>query len=549
MAPAKKVNHQSSVETTKQGKVPQMFEPISTFFEKKVRNIEKRKAKLETYRQLKKEGKLTDAGQKQAVEKYDEVQATLTFASTIMQELLPVLLEISNSVEKSSVDREKERDRLSKNVIRSVLDIQDLYEQLGDEKVRSCFASGTEDAVMLTEDQLASIDSLYSTSKPSRCGEGENFKSKAEYKKSLDESVMSWHKLLQKTESKEKPGEMQPSEMKTLFDSIGTCAYFEASRKKVPEVPSVPEVNNNEPIVEVEEIHAPLPEKQMIEPPQLPQPPVVDNHDTQAAVAKPADILGSLQGRAVNFVQDDFGNHMQAPIPVVTSSMMPVATEIAFNGGMYQNTYSDLTSNMQHMTMEPTAVVPTSFGHFNGNIMHEEPPSNPTPPAVTNNTNLFSAPTAPQGTFPAAESWADEAPDVFEKNMTNGGDNFTEVKRGGGPNNRYSGRQNDYGRGGGGGYRNEYPPRGRGGYDNRGRGGYDNRNFNRPYRNDFKDDQNHNGNRQEGGGYYRGGGGRPYGGGGRGRDFRSGQGDRGGRPQRGGFDRPPQMFTNASAAK
>jgi len=101
MAPAKKVNHQSSVETTKQGKVPQLFEPISTFFEKKVRNIEKRKAKLETYRQLKKEGKLTDAGQKQAVEKYDEVQATLTFASTIMQELLPVLLEISNGVEKA----------------------------------------------------------------------------------------------------------------------------------------------------------------------------------------------------------------------------------------------------------------------------------------------------------------------------------------------------------------------------------------------------------------------------------------------------------------
>ena len=530
MAPAKKANQQSSVETMKQGKVPQVFEPISTFFEKKVRNLEKRKARLEALKVLQKEGKLTDSGQKQAVEKYEEVQATLVFASTIMQELLPVLLEISNGIEKVAVDREKEKDRLSKNVIRSVLDIQDLYEQLGDEKVRADFAAGTDEALHLTEDQLATIDSLYSTSKPSRLDGDGNFKNKNDYKRSLDESVSSWHKLLQKTESKEKPGEVVPSDMKVLFDSIAASVYFDGAKKKVPEAtPVVPEVNNNEPTAELEEIADQVqPEKQL-------EPTPVENHDAKTVQA---DILGSLQGRAVNFVQDDFGNEMQTQLPVVTSTIMPTPSEITFNG-VYQNSYSDLSSNMAPMSLESANV--QSFNHFNGNIMHDDPPSNPTVPPTMTNNNLFSS-TPPQGTFPAAESWADEASELFDKNMGSNGDNFTEVKRGG-MNNRYTGRQNDYGRGGGG-YRNEYSR----GMNRGGRGFNDSRGFNRPYRNDFRDDQNHGGGRQDGsGGYYRGGG-RGFGGG---KDFRSGgQGNRagGGRPQRGGFDRP-QMFTSANAAK
>ncbi|XP_063714932.1 uncharacterized protein DDB_G0290685-like [Symsagittifera roscoffensis] len=543
MAPAKKVKQQSSVESAgKQGDIPAVFEPISSFFEKKVRNLEKRKSKLESYRALQKEGKLTDAGQKQAVEKYDEVNATLFFASTIMQELLPVLLEISNGIEKRAVDREKEKERLTRSTIRSVLDIQDLYEQLGDDKVRANFASGTDNALLLTEDQLATIDSLYMTSKPSRYDSEGNLKSKGEYKRNLDECVGSWHKLLQKSECKDKPGEVKSTDMKSLFDSIGSCDFFDSSKKKVQEVMPAEVNNNHEPVT--------VPEPQVLEThhEKPPAEPTAENHDVKSTQA---DILGSLQGRVVNFVQDDFG-HLQNTLPVVTPSL-PNSSEVTFNGG-YQDTYSDLSANMQTMNLDSN--VPHTFNHFNGNVINDEPPKSSLPPSMTNNATMFSSSAAPQGTFPAAESWADEASEMFDKNMgSSGGDNnFTEVKQRGGMNNRYQGRNDFGGRGGGGGggYRNEYS-RGM----NRGGRGFEARGYgNRPYRNEFRDDQNQGGNRQEGGNYSRGGGGgRGFGGGGGGKEFSrsGGPGNRGpgDRRPRGGYDNrpPPQMFTSANAAK
>jgi len=63
-----------------------------TVIEHKIRNLEKRKAKLESYRDLQKSGKDLNADQKTAVAKYDEVVQTLEFARDLAKQFMSIAL-------------------------------------------------------------------------------------------------------------------------------------------------------------------------------------------------------------------------------------------------------------------------------------------------------------------------------------------------------------------------------------------------------------------------------------------------------------------------
>lgn len=542
MAHVKK--NQGSVETPKNGKVPVVFNPISVFFEKKVRNLEKRKAKLDSYRELQKAGKLTDSGQISAVAKYEEVSSALLFASNIMQELLPVLMEISSGLEKAALDKEKEREKQVKATLRSLLDIQDIYEQLGDDTVRNHFASGKENTVHLSEKQLAAIDKLYLSSKPSRSDSDGTFKAKADYKKCLDESVSSWYRLLHKTGSIEGT-EVKTEEARSMFESINSCGYFDVSNNPVEVIETTQSehpVESNAEVIEVE--------------PPKPATPIEPYEN-----AKPmtTDILGSLQGRVVNFVQDDYEHVSSATPPVVNASIIAGSNDagVTYNGGYQDNYNTGLQGSMSNMNINDNR---QPMGHFNGNSFANEESNNSIVSSDVPSTNMNFSTGRPQGTFPVAESWADETPEPSYENLTSGGDTFVEVKKGGGQTQRYGGQRNnnDFGGRGGGGYRGDYQ---RGGMNRGGNRGFDSRGggggFNRPYRTDYnRDDSNQGGQGQGGGGmrydnYFPRGARGGYGG----KEFSSrsggGQGNRGGnnnnKPMRGGFERP-QTFTTANAA-
>ena len=511
MAPAKK--SEGSVDSSKPGKVPPIFEPLAVFFEKKVRNLEKRKNKLDSYRTLQKEGKLVDQGQKKAVDKYDECVASLAFASSVMQEILPTLIEINTGLEKAASEKEKEKDRNTRNMIRQILDYQDVYEQLGDESVRSHFASGARNATLLTENQLQTFDKLYLTSKPSRSNVDGTFKQKSEYVKALDDGMISWYRLLHKA-GPIQGTDMKFNEMRALFENVSSCDYFDtpAPVDESPEEPAAEPVieQPEEPVADVQ------PEK------SFPVEPEETFHEKQP----PNDYMATYQRRLVNFVQDEVPSNVDSFIG------SPAEPNVAFNGGYQDNAKNNL----------PTRPLETEeiqqFGHFNGNTFANENNGgneiNNNFPIAVNNVSEVNNNT--RGTFPPMESWADEAPEPFDPSLNSGsGDNmFVEVRRGGsGQSQRYGGRGGGmgYGRGGGGGsYRGDFP---RGG-GNRGNRNYDNRGYGRPYRGgDFRDD-----GQGGGGNFYN----RGQGGGGQGgfmtKEFSSRGGGRGGKqPMRGGFDR------------
>lgn len=85
------------------------YKHVITFIEKKIRNMDKRKARLEGYRKVKSEGGSLDPDQEIAMKKYEEVAGGLDFA----KELVKVFTMVSGEVDKvqQKIEKQNELDK------------------------------------------------------------------------------------------------------------------------------------------------------------------------------------------------------------------------------------------------------------------------------------------------------------------------------------------------------------------------------------------------------------------------------------------------------
>ncbi|KAL7300508.1 hypothetical protein TKK_0006508 [Trichogramma kaykai] len=130
--------------------------------EHKIRNLEKRKGKLETYRETVSRGGELQPEQKTAVAKYDEVQQTLE----ITRELYKQIIGINNDYAKQQkkIARKEALERVQQDIakVKEVLLIQDTMTNLGFDGARKDFLAGSNGAVKITEEDLKLLDDLYS---------------------------------------------------------------------------------------------------------------------------------------------------------------------------------------------------------------------------------------------------------------------------------------------------------------------------------------------------------------------------------------------------
>ncbi|XP_032511776.2 caprin homolog [Danaus plexippus] len=134
---------------------------IMTIIEHKIRNLEKRKGKLTSYRDLQKAGKELNSDQKEAVAKYDEVVITLEFARDLSKQVALIAIASEREAKKQAKKDAWVRYTADTNKIREVLLILDCLMQLGNTEVRDDFLNGTNGAVKLTEEDLKILDNLY----------------------------------------------------------------------------------------------------------------------------------------------------------------------------------------------------------------------------------------------------------------------------------------------------------------------------------------------------------------------------------------------------
>lgn len=141
---------------------------IVTIFEKKTRNLEKRKGKLELLKKELEQGKELNEDQKAAVGKYDQVQETLELTKELQKSVTAVVQEHLRQTKRQARREQLERQAREAQRVRELLEVQDLLLALGSPAVRQCFLDGEEGAPQLSAETFDQLDQLYKLVCPDR---------------------------------------------------------------------------------------------------------------------------------------------------------------------------------------------------------------------------------------------------------------------------------------------------------------------------------------------------------------------------------------------
>nr|XP_050041050.1 caprin-1-like [Dermacentor andersoni] len=141
---------------------------IVTIFEKKTRNLEKRKGKLELLKKELEQGKELNEDQKAAVGKYDQVQETLELTKELQKSVTAVVQEHLRQTKRQARREQLERQAREAQRVRELLEVQDVLMALGSPAVRQCFLDGEEGAPRLSAETLDQLDQLYKLVAPDR---------------------------------------------------------------------------------------------------------------------------------------------------------------------------------------------------------------------------------------------------------------------------------------------------------------------------------------------------------------------------------------------
>uniref|UniRef100_A0A671SSU9 Caprin-1-like n=1 Tax=Sinocyclocheilus anshuiensis TaxID=1608454 RepID=A0A671SSU9_9TELE len=113
--------------------------------DKKVRNMEKKKSKLDDYQTRKNKGECLNQDQ-----------------------LVCALYSIQKTVKKATRREQLKREEVERKRLKAVLEVQYLLEQLGEESVRQDLTQSSGDAPVLTESELTGLDEFYKLIGPER---------------------------------------------------------------------------------------------------------------------------------------------------------------------------------------------------------------------------------------------------------------------------------------------------------------------------------------------------------------------------------------------
>ncbi|XP_061615611.1 caprin-1-like isoform X2 [Phyllopteryx taeniolatus] len=137
--------------------------------DKKLRNMEKKKSKLDDYRTKKSKGERLNQDQLEALSKYEEIHNNIEFARELQKSFLTLGQEIQKVLKKTARREQLQREEMEQRRLKAILEVHFLLDQLGDDNVRQDLkrpgASGTS---LLTDADLASLDEFYKLVGPDR---------------------------------------------------------------------------------------------------------------------------------------------------------------------------------------------------------------------------------------------------------------------------------------------------------------------------------------------------------------------------------------------
>lgn len=160
---------QSALPDLGNGSQSEAMKQILGVMDKKVRNMEKKKAKLDDYQAKKDKGERLNQDQLEALAKYQEINNNLEFARELQKSFLTLGQEVQKAVKKSARREQLQREEMEQRRLKTVLELQFLLDQLGDDNVRKDLKRpGASGSQLLTDADLSSLDEFYKLVGPDR---------------------------------------------------------------------------------------------------------------------------------------------------------------------------------------------------------------------------------------------------------------------------------------------------------------------------------------------------------------------------------------------
>ncbi|XP_068004543.1 caprin-1 isoform X3 [Melanerpes formicivorus] len=188
--------------------------------DKKLRNLEKKKSKLDDYQERMNKGERLNQDQLDAVSKYQEVTNNLEFAKELQRSFMALSQDIQKTIKKTARREQLMREEAEQKRLKTVLELQFILDKLGDDEVRSDLKQGTSGVPVLTEEELTMLDEFYKLVYPER---DMSMRLNEQYEQA---SVHLWDLL----EGKEKPvcGTTYKA-LKEIVERILQTSYFDST--------------------------------------------------------------------------------------------------------------------------------------------------------------------------------------------------------------------------------------------------------------------------------------------------------------------------------
>ncbi|KAM8891705.1 caprin-1b isoform 4-T4 [Spinachia spinachia] len=146
----------------------EVMKQVLCVLDKKVRNMEKKKSKLDDYQVKKDKGERLNQDQLDALTKFQEITYNLEFGRELQKTFITLGQDIQKVVKKSARREQLQREEAEQRRLKTILELQFLLDRLGEDNVRRDLKQGVGGSPMLTDAHLAAFDEFYKLAGPDR---------------------------------------------------------------------------------------------------------------------------------------------------------------------------------------------------------------------------------------------------------------------------------------------------------------------------------------------------------------------------------------------
>lgn len=205
---------------------PEFIKQTLIIIEKKARNLDKRRQKLEEYKASERKGAVLNEDQLLAVSKYEEVLRTLELSRELEKQFIALANDTMKQQKKQAKKDQIEKEEQLKEKLKETYKYFTVLEKFADDVVRNHFLEEANGAIKLSQSDLELLDAFDKLVAPGELG--------AKYESCSGEYADHLFNLM---EGKNKPiqslaTQTTYAELKKLFDSIMAAPYWTDSPKK-----------------------------------------------------------------------------------------------------------------------------------------------------------------------------------------------------------------------------------------------------------------------------------------------------------------------------